>query len=79
MQAIEFETILQKGCLKVPDSCSSWEGQLVRVIVLSPGVQEMVSTSTKTNIALSKLAGIAQGTGESVAEKHDDYLYSTTK
>ncbi len=79
MQAIEFETILQKGCLKVPDSYSSWEGQLVRVIVLSPAIPEVVSTSTKTNIALSELAGIVQGIDESVAENHDNYLYSKTK
>lgn len=74
MQTIEFETILKNGYLQVPDSCSSWEGQLVKVIVLPP---EATSTPIKTNIALSKLTGIAQGTGESIAEKHDDYLYNT--
>jgi len=30
---------------------------------------------TKRNEALFKLAGIAQGTGEPVARRHDDYLY----
>jgi len=74
MQTIEFETILKNGYLQVPDSCSNLEGQLVKVIVLLP---ETTSTPTKTNIALSKLAGIAQGTGEPIAEKHDDYLYNT--
>ena len=30
---------------------------------------------TKRNEALFKLAGIAPGTGEPVARRHDDYLY----
>jgi len=74
MQTIEFETILENGHLQVPDSCLALEGQLVKVIVLPT---EIISTPIKTNVALAKLTGIAQGTGESIAEKHDDYLYNT--
>lgn len=78
MQAIEFETILQQGSLKIPASCSNLEGQLVKVIILHSDVQESISTS-RTNLGLAKLAGIAQGTGESIAEQHDTYLYGTNK
>jgi non-ribosomal peptide synthetase component E (peptide arylation enzyme) len=75
MQAIEFETILQQGSLKIPAYCSNWEGQVVKVIILHPDAQEVLTAPIKTNLALTKLAGIAQGSGESIAEKHDDYLY----
>ncbi len=78
MQAIEFETILQQGSLKIPTSCSNWEGQLVKVIILHSDAQENISIS-KTNLGLAKLAGIAQGTGESIAEQHDAYLYGANK
>jgi hypothetical protein len=80
MQAIEFETILQQGSLKIPDSCSNWEGQLVKVIILHSEVQEIISTHLNSNnVGLAKLAGIAQGTGESIAEQHDTYLYGINK
>ncbi len=76
MQAIEFETIIDEGKLKIPSIYQDWEGKWVKVIILSSTEpEEVVSTPTKANVALSKLSGIAQGTGVSVAEKHDDYLY----
>lgn len=74
MQAIEFETILQQGSLKILASCSNWEGQLVKVIILHSEAEEAISIPLKTNVGLAKLAGIAQGAGESIAEKHDTYL-----
>jgi hypothetical protein len=60
MQAIEFETIIDEGWLKVPSIYQDWEGKRVKVIVLSSTEPEMVSTPTKTNAALSKLLGIAR-------------------
>jgi len=40
MQAIEFNTVMKNGCLKVPHHYPDWENQSVKVIVLLPVVDE---------------------------------------
>ena len=49
MQALEFDTVMKNGCLKVPHYYPDWENQLVKVIVLLPEVEPEIFTTTPNN------------------------------
>jgi hypothetical protein len=55
MQAIEFESILHNGQLKIPKHHKSWEGRYVKVILLSdePPTEQKADTVFKLLSELS--------------------------
>lgn len=59
MQAIEFQTIFQTGCLKVPGHYANFEGKPVTVIVLRQEEEEMTVPIT----SLEEVFGCINYTG----------------
>jgi len=49
MQAIEFNTVMKNGWLKVPHHYPDWENQSVKVIVLLPVVEPEISITMPDN------------------------------
>ncbi|MFQ5435033.1 MAG: hypothetical protein ACE5FD_09170 [Anaerolineae bacterium] len=58
MYAIEFQTTVKNGIIKVPAKYSASLGELVRVIVLSEEKQPTVKTLTAADLLQSNIIGI---------------------
>lgn len=47
MQAIEFETEIRDGTIRLPEDCKTWSGKTVRVIVLENDVVPSAAKSRR--------------------------------
>lgn len=67
--------ILPDGHLPLPDGFPATAGQEVEVTVTAGPATDKVDGWDTVEYLLQKWAGCVRGSGEGVAERHDDFLY----
>ncbi|OCQ92416.1 hypothetical protein BCD67_07075 [Oscillatoriales cyanobacterium USR001] len=76
MQAIEFKTTIHNGIVTIPTQYShTWEGKIIRVIVLEEDNTENIPTPPQNNDSLfSRLREIKISAPADFSENIDAYL-----